>query len=87
MRRVPLNSPEGRRLVERGPAWREHPDYYAPDGPEEIPWHTEADVDLSLTRMRNYTERCAAPVRLMWDLLDERERRNVARVALGMRPQ
>jgi hypothetical protein len=35
--RVPLNSPEGRRLVEQGPAWREHPDYYREEPPEEVP--------------------------------------------------
>jgi hypothetical protein len=34
-RRVPLNSAEGRRLVEQGPAWREHPDYYREEPEEE----------------------------------------------------
>jgi hypothetical protein len=34
MRGVPLFSPEGRALIERGPAWHEHPAYYR----EEPPW-------------------------------------------------
>jgi hypothetical protein len=79
-RRVPLRSQEGRRLVERGPAWREHPDYYAPPEPEEIPWHTEDDVGLATTRMQNYAR--SRGVRLHDEML-----RNLARVALGMRPR
>lgn len=34
-RGVPLFSPEGYRLCARGPAWREHPDYYHDDPPED----------------------------------------------------
>jgi hypothetical protein len=96
-RGVPLNSPEGRRLVERGPAWREHPDYYAPEPPDEdIPWHTEKDVDLAVARMTNllaqqagaftgYERRC----RILRDELaragGQHVLRDLARVALGMR--
>lgn len=32
-RGVPLFSQEGYQLCQRGPAWREHPDYYRDDPP------------------------------------------------------
>ena len=86
-RGVPLNSAEARRLVERGPAWREHPDYYAPEPPDEdIPWHTEKDVDLAVARMTNWAQAQTTTVRLLWDLLAEDEWRSLARVGLGMKP-
>jgi hypothetical protein len=97
MKRVPLNSPEGRRLVERGPAWREHPDYFAPDCDEDIPWHTEDDVQLAATRIRNHLARLAGPFngydRRARDIRDallrvggEELLADLARVALGMKP-
>ena len=98
-RGVPLHSPDGRRLVERGPAWREHPDYYAPEPPDEdIPWHTEKDVDLAVARMTNLIAREAVKpfnlyVRCACNIRDELLRpegeellRSLARVALGMKP-
>jgi hypothetical protein len=36
MRRgAPIFSAEARAMCNRGPAWREHPDYYGPDEPED----------------------------------------------------
>lgn len=96
MKRVPLRSQEGQRHVNRGPASREHPDYYSSPEPEEIPWHTEQDVELAVKRMRallerdagaftGYERRCRDLFAYIdypgGDLLLE----NLARVALGMR--
>jgi len=82
-RRMPLHSPEGRRLVEQGPPWREHPDYYAEEPDEDIPWHTEDQVKLSVTRMKNWA---AQNPRVHVSLGDETWE-NLARVSLGMRPR
>jgi hypothetical protein len=87
-RRVPLRSQEGRRLVERGPAWREHPDYYRDEPPEDeqIPWHTEMDVSEAVKRLQAFASRGPASRRVL-ELLTDDEWANVARVALGVDPR
>jgi hypothetical protein len=94
MKRVPLNSPEGRRLVNRGPAWREHPDYYAPDEPEEVPhteydptpWHTQKDAREAAARMKAWGQTVEG-TSLIFGLLTDEDWLNLARVALELRPQ
>ena len=56
------------------------------DAPDDIPWHTEKDVDLAVARMTNWAQAQTTTVRLLWDLLAEDEWRSLARVGLGMKP-
>jgi hypothetical protein len=84
-RGVPLNSPEGRRLVERGPAWREHPDYYAdePDDDEPIPWFTDQHAREAAQRMKAWASGHVPQLAVLSDA----EWLNLARVALELRPR
>jgi hypothetical protein len=88
-RRVPLNSPEGRRLVERGPAWREHPDYYRdePDDDEPIPWFTDQHAREAAERIRAYALGQPGYLKAKLDTLSDAELLNVARICLELRPR
>lgn len=48
MRGVPLFSAAGRELCNRGPAWREHPDYYRDEPPEDEAAQMEEEFLMSL---------------------------------------
>jgi hypothetical protein len=61
--------------------------YERPDEFDAIPWFTEKDAQQALERMHAWASTADPLTRLVWDLLDDTQRLNLARVALELRPR
>jgi hypothetical protein len=58
-----------------------------PDEFDPIPWFTEKDAQQALERMHAWASTSDPLMRLVWDLLDDTQRLNLARVAMELRPR